>query len=52
MGIRCLFGFHYWVGHPPFGLSRFGTLCWRTCKRCEKRNYGAGYHEQSWEWSQ
>lgn len=47
---RCVFGFHHWVGHPPFGLTRSGALCWRVCSHCGKRSYGLGYHEASWEW--
>lgn len=50
MSVRCLFG-HYWIGRPPFGLTRQGPLCWRTCKRCGKRSFGLGYHEQDWSWA-
>lgn len=48
MSVRCLLGVHFWIGHPPFGLSRHhGPLCWRTCGRCGKRSYGIGYDEQA-----
>jgi len=49
VSLRCVFG-HYWIGHPPYGLTRRGPLCWRKCARCGKRSYGLGYNEEgSWE---
>lgn len=48
--MRCFFGFHYWVGRPPFGIGIGQCWCWRTCKRCGKQSYGNGYHEEDRSW--
>lgn len=50
MTLACLLRGHHWLGHPPFGLTHHGPLCWRTCTRCGIASYGLGYHEQDWSW--
>lgn len=48
--LRCFLGFHFWIGHMPYGLTRQGPLCNRTCKFCPAESYGLGYHEADTSW--